>query len=402
MNNLEGFRKKVFAAVIAFCVVTVSGALIVSCPGDPPPPPTDHGRALVWDFEIRDDRNPNQWAPGISILRGGPDEGSARGTFGTNWRYHPTRYSQTFTLNAPFVFGQPETGWFTFETITAGGMDFTVPVMEDARGFCTDSLWPYSMGQGDLMPKMVPVETQTMGPHGVMVDAIRLHGLLQQTGSESENPDDWVSRTGVWQPRLNPLTDASPATDFRRSAGWPSIALYATPPGLDIDPDQETRLAFMDGSGFTFWVRPMREFVAYRVSVENWEYRPDEGHEPGHWFGARPGRDGTMGLNFTPAPVGVWTQVTVVYDPHHPRFNMAVNNWIMMYSIQGTHPDDVEPYVIAGNHNKDNSIRIVFQLHLQHNGGDEGNDWIEFSVGSGRHEFDVYFYGIRVLEWDDL
>jgi hypothetical protein len=189
-------------------------------------------------------------------------------------------------------------------------------------------------------------------------------------------------------------------TDYRFSCGWPTIWWTATPPlpGEDsIDPEQDTRYAFMDGYGYTFWVKSNVEYRVYRTGVENWDYRPDENHEPQHWFGVSAGRDGTEGKNYTRAPVGEWTQITVIYDPRHPDFNMDTNGWIKMYNIFNNFPGDTPPQKIAENHNKEHNIRLAWAIQLQHNGGNEGNEYMEYSCADGRHVYDFWFHGLEIL-----
>jgi hypothetical protein len=50
-------------------------------------------------------------------------------------------------------------------------------------------------------------------------------------------------------------------------------------------------------------------------------------------------------------------------------------------------------------HSTEHTFRLAFALQLQHNGGQEGTDWHEYSVITGRHEFDVWFYGLRILTY---
>jgi hypothetical protein len=380
MKNFKRLKRSIVIAslcAISFCVI-----LITSCPNNDTPDITDTGDLLPWVFDMECDRNPNKFAPGISTLEG--------------WEYCPDgRYAQTVVMETTYVWEQPATGWHLIET---GADGIKRVVTEDARGYDTDFLWPHSKGGGEKLRMKVPVMQTTVGPRGDQVQAIRMHGIMAQVGSEDPNAPP-VERTGVFRPENNPLTDDSDATDYRRSAGWPSVVLYATPPRPEVQPDQETHRALRDGYGFTFWVRPMKEFVAYRVGLENWDYRYNEGHEPGHWYGARPGRDGSEGINFTPAPVGVWTQVRVIYCPFHPEFNMAVNNWTLMYNIQTNYPGDREPVDIMESHSTEHTFRLAFALQLQHNGGNEGTDWTEYSVISGRHEFDLWFYGLRILTY---
>ena len=379
---MKDFRKmrSIIIASAALCAVALGSVLFVSCNNDPVLPPAE-GVRLQWVFEVEDDRNPTQFASGISEVHG--------------WKYCPDgNFAQAFVLNEEYVFGQPDTGWHRLQTVD--GVQRVV--MEDARGFCPDLLWPHNRGQGELLRRRVPVLVETIGPHGEPVEAIRLWGTMMQRGSE--NPDvPPVSRTGQFNPRNNHLTPALPTfeTDFRRTAGWPAVTLYATPPCLIEDPEQITQQALRGAYGFTFWTRSMVPFDTYRAAVENWSFRPDQGHEPGHWYGPRPGRDGTPGVNYTPAPVGVWTQVTVIYDPFHPGFNMDVPNWTTMFDIQANFPGDREPYEIMMTYNSAHSIRLVFNLHLQHNGGTEGTENELWAVTSGRHEFDWYFYGLELL-----
>ena len=379
--------KHVKNTIIGVCVLLCT-ALLSNCVESPPPDGPAPGpgvvaKDLIWNWELADDINPNKFAPGISTLFGYE-------THLTNPAL-PEKYAQAFVLNEPYVKGDPSTGWYKTEMV--GG--FPRVVMEDAKGYDTTKAWPENRGAGALVPLKVPTLKKTIGPDGDEVEAFYFYGTMMQVGSESENSDEWVSRTG---PRTAGGASTGP-TDYRLSCGWPAITLYATPPGEDIDPEQKTLLAFMDGYGYTFWVKSMKDYNAYRTSVENSEYRPNEGHEPGHWYGTRAGRDADPTYNFTPAPPEEWTKVTVIYDPSHPDFNMDVNNWIKQYNVQSNYLNDREPYNIMDNHNKDNSIRIAFALQLQHNGGDEGTDLIEYSVQTGRHDYEVYFYGLEILQY---
>ena len=280
-------------------------------------------------------------------------------------------------------------------------------VMQDAKGFYFDPdlspaeqtiYWPANKETGDLIIRKVPLKAKTIGPDGKEIEAFHFWGTLMQRGSESENPDDWVQRRGPGSggAQGRPLVGNE---DYRLGCGWPAITLYATPPDVDEDPEQITRFALMDGYGYTFWVRADKDYRSYRSLVENWEYRPNEGHDPGHWYGPENGRDGTPGVNYTRAQVGEWRQVTVIYDSQHPRFNLDVPNWSMMYDIQTNFPGDKEPSTIMENHDKDHSIRISFSIMLQHNGGNEGNDWVEYSVDTGKHEYDVWIYGLEILKY---
>ena len=349
------------------------------------------GVSLNWNWEVTDDSNPNKFAPGISILNG--------------YTKHPTKYSQAFVLNEAYIKNNPNTGWY--KKITEGGL--TRVLMEDARGydprgsllptdpnFNLNYAWPNNKGEGDLIPLKVPLTEKTIGPYGEEVDAFRLWGTLMQKGSESGNPDDWVTRTSGWY-IYSPITTE---TDYRLGCGWPAITLYATPPTMGEDPEQETRTALINGYGYTFWVKSMKDYQSYRTSVKNWDYRPNENHEPGHWYGLGMGRDGTP-ETFTPAQVGEWKQIKVIYDRQHPDFNMAVNNWILQYDIMNDYPSDMQPYTIAENHNKEHSIRIAFEFQLEHNGGSIGNYQVDYSVVSGRHEYDVYIYGLEILQYKD-
>jgi len=341
---------------------------------------------LEWVWELVDDSNQTKFAAGISTLEG--------------WTEHPTKYSQSFVLNEPYVSGQPTTGWYMKETIPTSGGLLEKVVMEDARGFDPDLYWPNNKGQGELIKMKVPTKETTLGPDGItQVEAFHFWGTLVQKGSESENDLEWVSRTGVQNPTTTPLGPTSAATDYRWGCGWPAITLYATPPGPDEDPDQETYWALKDGYGYTFWVKAVKDYRSYRSLVENWEYRPNEGHDPGHWYGPTPGRDGTPGKNYTPAAVGQWKQVTVIYDSQHPRFNLDVPNWTTSYDIQSNYPGDKEPFQIMETHDKDHSTRISFSFMLQFNGGNEGNAQVEYSVSTGRHEFDVWIYGLQILQY---
>ena len=398
-------------AIIA-CVL-LCGALVLTCddnPGNTPgkevtfvPAPADW--ADIWDWEIADDKNQTKFAAGISTLFGYEEY--------TEPKYDETKYSQSFVLNEPYVSGEPNTGWYKKRMISytrPNGSTGTVEavVMQDAKGFYVDPelplaeqtiFWPANKEAGDLIIKKVPTMETTLGPDGkTQIEAFHFWGTLMQRGSESENPDEWVSRTGYrGGAQGRPLVGD---TDYRLGCGWPAITLYATPPEADKDSTQSTRFALMDGYGYTFWVRADKDYRSYRSLVENWEYRPNEGHDPGHWYGPDSGRDGSPGVNYTRAAVGEWKQVTVIYDSQHPKFNLNVPNWSMMYDIQSNFPGDLEPSTIMQNHNKDHSMRISFSIMLQHNNGNEGTDWTEYSVDSGRHEYDVWIYGLQLLQYE--
>ena len=367
--------------LMIFVLILLCCGMILSCKDDSTTTKRPEGESLVWDWEMEDDSAPNKFAPGISTLFG--------------YTEHPTRYSQAYTLANPYVSGDPATGRHLIITEEdANGNEFQRVATHDARGYDTDLAWPENKGVGDLIPLKVPEMKTVEGPDGSQVEVFHLSGIMLQKGSESEDPDDWETRIGVWPP-------GSPATsenDYRLGCGWPVVSLYATPPSVEDQPDQETRWAFMDGYGYTFWAKSNNDYTAYRTSVENWDYRAKEGHEPGHWFGTTMGRDSAP-HNFTRAPVGQWTKVTVIYDPFHPQYNLDVNQWIYMYSIDNNYPNDEEPTDIYLRHDKDHNIRIAFSFQLQHNGGNEGNNWLEYSVASGRHEYDVYIYDLRILKY---
>jgi hypothetical protein len=380
-------------AIIA-CVL-LYGALATTCDPEPAPYIPPEGVAVEWIWEIADDSNQTKFAAGISELYG--------------YEEHPTKYSQAFVLNEPYVKGEPNTGWYKKRMISyqkAGGGTGTVEAveMQDAHGYDPDLYWPDNKEKGDLIRMKVPQKETTTGPDGSEIEAFHFWGTLMQRGSESENPDEWVKRTGVNNPTTSPLGPDSPDTDYRRGCGWPAISLYATPPDVDQDPTQTTRFAFMDGYGYTFWVRADKDYRSYRTTVENWDYRPNEGHDPGHWYGPDAGRDGTPTKNYTPAQVGEWKQIMVVYDPNHPAFNgpygMDVPNWTLSYNIQTNYPNDKEPSEIRLVHDKDHSMRIAFSFMLQFNNGNEGNAPIEYSVDNGRHEFDVWLYGLEILQYE--
>ena len=388
--------KELKTLAIVACAI-LCGALIIGCNDDTGNKPIRDVSADWYDgwlWEVVDDKNPNKFAPGISTLNG--------------YTEHPTKYSQTFLLKDPYIRGEPLTGWYKIGTINVKGQEMEIAMMEDAKGFDprgslmpTDPdfdmqyAWPNNKGKGALIPLKVPTKVKTTGPSGKEIDALRFWGTTLQKGSEAENSDDWVMRTGVTG-NTSPITTV---TDYRLSAGWPAISWYATPLDAAEDPNQKRRIEFADGYGYTFWVKSEKDFTVYRTSVENWDYRPNEGHEPAHWFGQRPGRDGTPDVNYTFMGVGEWKQIRVIYDPYHPEFNMDVPNWTMSYSIEQNYPGDKEPYMIKMNHDKGHSIRIIFGILLQHNGGNEASGPIEYSVDSGKHEYDVYFYGLEMLQY---
>ena len=360
--------------------VVVCCALLLNCNDDSTSNLKDlKGVVYDWDWEVLDDSNQNKFGPGISILDP------------SCYTVHPTKFSQVFVLESQYVFGQPKTGWYLIDET---GL-YPKVTMQDSKGYDTTKLWPLSKQAGAPVPLKEPTLVKTKGPHGTEVDAIRLHGTLLQKGSEDPNRLKWVQRTGA----QGDLTMDTPKTDYRFGCGWPAITLYAAPPDEKDQPNQETRLGLMDGYGYAFWVKPMLPYVVYRASVENWDYRPNEGMEPSHWFGTDTGRDATVGKNFTFAPVGEWTRVVVIYDAKNKSFNMVVPNWITMYGVMANFPEDQEPFDIAKNHNKDNSIRIVLAIPLQHNYGSEGTALEAYSVVEGKHNYDVYFYGLEILEY---
>ena len=379
MKDLSKLRNLlVLTGIVVFC------AFIFSCSNDSSSGPNLRdikGFEYDWDWEVLDDKNQNKFGPGISILDA------------SCYTVHPTRYSKVFELENPYIKGQPKTGWYKIIENSKGYEEVS---MLDARGYNTDLLWPASKQAGDLVPLKEPTRVKTIGPDGkTEIEAIRLTGTLMQKGSESPDGMTWTKRTGA----AGNLTENSPETDYRRGCGWPAITLYAAPPSVEDQPDQETRLALMDGYGYAFWAKSMKPYAVYRAGIENWDYRPNEGMEPTHWFGTTTGRDAVEGKNFTSAPVGEWTRVVVIYDAKNPNFNMMVPNWINMYGIINNFPGDQEPFDIAKNHNKDHSIRIVLAIPLQHNYGNEGSAGVEYSVVEGRHEYDVYFYGLEILKY---
>jgi len=376
---MKDFRKLKRLLIITGIIVSL--AVIFSCkePDTKTRLQDLTGVSYDWDWEVLDDKNQNKFGPGISIL-----DPSCYTT-------HPTKYSQVFVLESPYN-NDPKTGWYLIDD---SGL-YEKVTMEPARAYDTTKLWPASKQAGDYVPLKQPTRVKTMGPHGKEVEAIRLHGTLMQRGSEPANRLEWTPRTG--DPTT--LSWSSPDTDYRFGCGWPAITLYATPPDEEDQPEQETRLALMDGYGYSFWVKSMKDYSVYRAGIENWDYRPNEGTEPSHWFGTTTGRDATEGENFTFAPVGEWTKVVVIYDAKNPNFNMVVPTWIMNYGVMANFPGDMEPFDIAKNHNKDHSIRIVLAIPLQHNNGQEGSALIAYSVSEGKHEYDVYFYGLEILEYE--
>jgi len=386
---------KEMKTLVIFTCILLGSALIIGCPtgSTNTTREIEKGVILDWSWEVLDDINPNKFSPGISILNE------------SSYVEHPYKYSQSYVLKDKYVKNFPETGWYLTEWDNVTKTE--VAVMVDAKGYATGYFdkaantfvgtpWPKNREEGELVRLREPQVHQVEGPDGTMVDAFHLSGILMQRGSETEDTTTWTSRSGS---RTNPEFPTSDR-DYRLGAGWPAITLFATPPTKDIEPEQETRKALLDGYGYTFWVKSNVDYICYRTAIENWDYRPYENHEPGHWFGVRPGRDGTDGVNFTRAPPYQWTQVKVVYDPLHPDYNVAVNNWITMYDIITNYPGDEQPYTIADRHDKMRSVRISWMLQLQLNGGDQGEEFIEYSVTTGRHVFDVYFYGLELLQYE--
>jgi len=353
-------KKMIFIVSVLLC------GLIISCGGGEGIT-IESGISLPWDWEFGDDINPGRFAPGISTI------------FGV--KQHPTKFAQSYVLNTPYVMGQPDTGRFVIETIDG----VKRVVTENAKGYDTTLAWPANKGAGDFIPLKQEIWHTTKGPKGNDVYAIRVWGTTMQKGSESPNDAEWVERT---------------AADYQLGAGWPAVNWAAVPPSIEDDPDQTVHQALIDGYGYTFWVKPMKDYIVYRTAVENWDFRPLEGLDPAHWFGTGTGRDATEGVNFTPAPVGKWTQIRVIYDPLHPDFNMDVPWWVKTYGIQDNYPGDEEPEILMNTYDKDHSIKITFSIPLQHNGGDEGDGAIAYSVMSGRHEYDIFMYGLELLQYE--
>ena len=361
-------KKIKYLAIIA-CVL-LCGTLILTCEDDTikiiHTPIDSEG----WTWEVIRDDFPVQFAEGISTLNG--------------VAIVPDEFFQTYTLIDAYVKGNPNTGRVLLTTDNEFNME--MPVMKDAIGYNKDLVWPANKETGDPIPKRVPVPKKVMGPHGFEVDVAHIYGTLLQRGSE--NDDHHVQRTGNFNDNFSA---SSPSTDYRFCASWPTISLYATPTLEALKKFRE------DGYGFTFWVKVNKSYMLYSVSIENWGYRSREAYEPKHYFGLVPGREPDVSYNYTRTEVGEWKQIKVIYDPEHPDHNMEVAQWTMMYGIQGMYPNDPEPSDIDFDLNK--MVRIIWDISLPNNGGIEGTEFQENTISTGKHEYDVYFYGLQFLHY---
>ena len=356
-------KKLVVVACILVCVI-----FAVSCPTD------DSGSAFIpvgkvfdWNWEVGDDSNPGRFAPGVSTLDPSCYTADA------------AKNAQTYAVNTPYVSGQPNTGRYVIDDT----YDPPRVSMVDSYGYDSALSWPANKGAGAVMKAKTPKLQTTIGPDGTEVQAYRIKGVCRQAGSNSADAATHTARN---------------ATNYKEGAGWPGVNWAAVPPDLAEQPDQETRFGLMDGYGYTFWVKSNVDYLLYRTSVENYAYRMLEGTEPAHWFGTD--KQGfAENKNFTAAPVNQWRQIKVVYDPMHPDFNMIVPLWLITYDIQSNYPNDPEPKALAepGTHDKQKSIKIGFSIQLQNNGGVEGEEDVEYSIVSGYHEFDIWFYDLRIL-----
>ena len=326
-----------------------------------------------WTYELLRDDFPVQFAEGISTL--------------FDYMESSTEYFQTYKLIDAYERGNPTTGRVE---LTTNSLGMTVPVMRDAIGYNSDLVWPANKETGNKIPRRFPIAKTVKGPDGTNVDVVHINGTLLQRGSENTDPNLWVQRTGHYD---STFSASSPETDFRFCASWPTISLYATP--------NETALkAFRDnGFGYTFWVKVNKDYMVYRTSIESWDYRVRESYEPKHYFGVVPGREPTLGVNYTLAKVGEWTKITVIYDRDHPGYNMEIAQWVMMYGIGGMYPGDTDPGNI--DFNLQNTVRIIWDFSLPDNGGTEGGLAMENTISTGRHEFDIYIYDLQFLQYGD-
>ena len=360
---------KIAACLLLFC------ALLLTCGGGGSTIGEHTGiDSPGWHWEVLKDDFPVQFAAGISTLNG--VEESA------------TEYFQTYTLIDPYVRGNPTTGRIQLTTDPVFEME--VPVMQDAVGYDPAKVWPDNKGAGAKIPKRTPVLEKVMGPNGTEVEAVHLSGTLLQRGSESEVREEWVDRTGSY---LEPFSAASPETDYRFCASWPTISLYAIPTTEALNTFREK------GYGYTFWVKVNKDYFVYSTSIENWDYRAREAYEPKHYFGIVPGREPLFGFNYTVTPVDQWKKITVIYDPDNPDYNMSVAQWVYMYGIQGMYPGDTEPGAI--NFDIQHSVRLIWDISLPNNGGIEGTEFQENTISVGKHEYDVYFYGLQFLQYEN-
>ena len=362
--------KKIKFLIIAACIL-LCGAFILTCDNNPGENIYTGVVSEGWTLEVIRDDFPVQFAEGISTLFGVQEV--------------PGEYFQTYVLTNPYVRGNPLTGRVE---LTTNALGMQMPVMEDAKGYDPNLIWPSNRGAGAKIPKRIPVLKTVLGPNGANVEVVHLYGTLMQKGSESEDNNSWVQRTGNFN---ETFTASSPATDYRWCASWPTISLYATPT------DEALKTFRDDGYGYSFWVKVNKNYFVYRTSIENWDYRVRESYEPKHYFGIVPGREPISGFNYTLTPVGEWKQITVIYDPDHPDYNMSVAQWVLMYGIEGMYPGDTDPGDIDFNLQK--TVRIIWDISLPDNGGTEGTEFQENTISTGRHEYDIYFYDLRFLQY---
>ena len=356
-------KKLVMVSCILVCVF-----FTVSCPADAPESaPIPAGKVFDWNWEVGDDSNPGRFAPGVSTLDP------------SYYMEDQTKNAQTYAVNTPYVSGAPDTGRYDIDY----SYDPPRVIMENSYGYDAALSWPNNKGAGTVLKAKTPVLQTTTGPNGTEVQAYRFKGVCKQAGSDSADVSTHV-----------PITE----TNFEKVAGWPGVNWAAVPPDSTEQPNQETRFALMDGYGYTFWVKSNVPYLLYRTSVENYAYRMLEGTEPAHWFGTD--KQGfAENKNFTAAPTGQWKQITVIYDPKHPDFNMIVPLWLITYDIQRNYPNDPEPVDLMDPsvHDKQKNIKISFSIQLQNNGGKEGEEDVEYAIVSGYHEFDIWFYDLRLL-----
>jgi len=364
---MKKIEKPMIIAYLLLC-----GALVLSCSNATSGTTQQGVESTGWSWEALRDDFPVQFAAGISTLNGITES--------------TTEYFQTYVLADPYEWGNPLTGKIALTTDPGTGI--TIPVMQDAVGFDPNLYWPDNKEKGAKIPKRTPILETVAGPNGDNVQAIHIWGTVLQRGSESDDPNSWVPRTGSYDIPFGP---GSPATDYRFCASWPTISLYATPTPEALKTFRE------DGYGYTFWVKVNKTYGVYSTSIENWDYRAREDYEPKHYFGIVPGRDPLVGINYTQTPVGQWKQIKVIYDPENPDYNMDIPQWINMYGIQGMYPGDTEPGNIKFN--LQHMMRIIFDISLPNNGGIEGSQYQQNTISTGKHDYDVYFYGLQFLQY---
>lgn len=335
---------------------------------------------MDWNWELGDDHNPGKWAPGISYINKDDNDEV------------PGKNAQVYKRNTPYgtttaAFPTASlTGRYVINSINP---DDPYVELEDSKDYDMTLPWPDRkyIGQsgfaGGTYPARSPEKVQVQGPDRSMIEAVRFYGATLQVGSEDANPASWVERT---------------ADNYMESCGFPGVTFSAIPP------DADARKMLRDGYGYTFWVKAVKPLKLYRTSVENWDYRMMEGHDPAHWFG--PERSTfAKAMNHTGMQYGDWYKIRVIYDRLNSGWNMDVPQWLYQYWDNGgtDYPGDPDPcdLVKPANHNKEHSIKISWAIQLQNNEGeapDTGDTG--YSVTKGKHEFDLYIADLRLLMYE--